>query len=499
MRVVRSSPPMVRVRFAPSPTGLLHVGNARTGLFAWFFARQNNGTYILRIEDTDQERSTRESEDAIYRDLRWLGIDWDEGPDTGGPHGPYQQSERFSIYKNHAVRLIDSGHAFWCFCSEELLEGQAGRKYPGTCRDLPKDAAAARLRANEPAVVRLKVRDGTIRFHDIVHGAMEFSSEVISDPILLRSDGSPTYNYAVVIDDALMEITHVIRGDDHLSNTPKQVLIYEALDHPLPEFAHLSTILGPDHARLSKRHGATAIAQFREAGYLPEALMNYIALLGWSPTSEGSEVISPAELVKQFRIDRVNKSPAVFDVTKLNFINRHYMKSNPALPRFVLDELEKTGWMPASDRETWLALVLDTVLASVDTISEVPAALNNVLGFPLENTTDIRETLDDPGAIDLIRRFAAEMQGKAQLTFDDYRVIVNRLKDATKRKGRQLFHPLRVALTGKSSGPELDKLIPLIETGARLRIKDVLGCKDRVQAFLARYGSAGPAMGYSKS
>jgi len=480
---------MVRVRFAPSPTGLLHVGNARTGLFAWFFARQNNGTYILRIEDTDQERSTRESEDAIYRDLGWLGIDWDEGPDTGGPHGPYRQSERFSIYRKHAVRLIDSGHAFWCFCSEELLEGQAGRKYPGTCRDLPRDAAAARLRANEPAVVRLKVRDGTIRFHDIVHGAMEFSSEVISDPILLRSDGSPTYNYAVVIDDALMEITHVIRGDDHLSNTPKQVLIYEALDHPLPEFAHLSTILGPDHARLSKRHGATAIAQFREAGYLPEALMNYIALLGWSPTSEGSEVISPAELVKQFRIDRVNKSPAVFDITKLNFINRHYLKSSPSAPQLLTQELQRAGWMPSGSGEHWVGMVADTVATSVDTATQVPAALENVLAFPLDNPSEIRDTLDDPGAIELIRRFASELDGKRELTFDDFRVIAGRLKDATRRKGKQLFHPLRAALTVKSSGPELDKLIPLIETAAQLKMKGVLSCKERVHAFLQRFGN----------
>jgi len=458
-------------------------------LFAWFFARQNNGTYILRIEDTDQERSTRESEDAIYRDLRWLGIDWDEGPDTGGPHGPYRQSERFSIYKNHAVRLIDSGHAFWCFCSEELLEGQAGRKYPGTCRDLPKDTAAARLRANEPAVVRLKVRDGTIRFHDIVHGAMEFSSEVISDPILLRSDGSPTYNYAVVIDDALMEITHVIRGDDHLSNTPKQVLIYEALDHPLPEFAHLSTILGPDHARLSKRHGATAIAQFREAGYLHEALMNYIALLGWSPTSEGSEVISPAELVKQFRIDRVNKSPAVFDVTKLNFINRHYLKSSPSAPQLLTQELQRAGWMPSGSGEHWARRVADTVAPSVDTATQLSSALENVLAFPLDNPSEIRDTLDDPGAIELIRRFAAELEGRQELTFDDFRAMAGRLKDATRRKGKQLFHPLRAALTVKSSGPELDKLIPLIETAAQLKMKGVLSCKERVHAFLQRFGN----------
>ena len=487
---------MSRVRFAPSPTGLLHVGNVRTGLFAWFFARQNKGAYILRIEDTDQERSKPEHEETIYEDLRWLGMDWDEGPDVGGPHGPYRQSERFSIYKDYALRLIQSGHAFWCFCSEEQLEIQAEQakkqnlnwRYPGTCRALSNEMVQARLTAKDPAVVRLKVREGPIRFHDVVHGAMEFSSDVISDPILLRSDGWPTYNYAVVIDDALMKITHVIRGDDHLSNTPKQVLIFEALNQPLPEFAHLSTILGPDHTRLSKRHGATAIAHFREAGYLPEALMNYIALLGWSPTSEGSEIIPPTDLVGQFRLDRVNKSPAVFDVTKLSFINRHYMKKSSVVPQLVTRELEKSGWLPEADRETWIAKVLDTVLASVDIVSQIPSALDDVLAYPVGSPSDISDTLEDPGALDLIRRFAVELEKREQLTFDDFRVIVGSLKDATKRKGKQLFHPLRAALTAKSSGPELDKLIPLIETAARLGIKGVIGCKDRVNMFLARYG-----------
>ena len=480
---------MTRVRFAPSPTGLLHVGNVRTGLFAWFFARQNNGEYILRIEDTDQERSKKEHEEGIYQDLRWLGIDWDEGPDVGGPYGPYRQSERFEIYKDYALRLIDSTSAFWCFCSEEQLESQAEHaKYPGTCRTLSKDVVQARLAAKQPAVVRLKVREGPIRFHDIVHGAMEFSSDVISDPILLRSDGWPTYNYAVVVDDALMEITHVIRGDDHLSNTPKQVLIYEAMQHPLPEFAHLSTILGPDHTRLSKRHGATSVAQFREAGYLPEALMNYIALLGWSPASDGSEVIPPSDLVKQFRLDRVNKSPAVFDVTKLNFINRHYLKTSPAVPQLVAEELRKTGWMPERDGSRWVSMVAATVAPVVDTGSQIPAALEDVLSYPLQNPADIRDTLDDPGAIELIRRFGTELESKSELTFEDFRAIVNTLKDTTKRKGKQLFHPLRAALTAKSSGPELDKLIPLIETAAQLGIKDVLSCRDRVKKFLSVYG-----------
>src|SRR5262245_34197969 len=419
---------MVRVRFAPSPTGLLHVGNARTAVFAWFFARQQNGTYMLRIEDTDQQRSTRESEEAIYRDLRWLGIDWDEGPVTGGSHGPYRQSERFDIYKKYALQLIDSGAAFWCFCSEEQLEGQADRKYPGTCRNLSKDAVTARLNSGEQAVIRLRVRDGVIRFHDIVHGSMEFASDVISDPILLRSDGWPTYNYAVVIDDALMAITHVIRGDDHLSNTPKQVLIYEALGNPLPEFAHLSTILGPDHTRLSKRHGATAIAQFREQGYLPEALVNYIALLGWSPTSEGSEVIAPQQLVRDFRLDRVNKSPAVFDVAKLNFINRHYLKSSPTARGLIAEELRKDDWMASSDGERWVEKVADTIVAGVDTATQIPLTLEKTLAFPLDDPSEIRDTVDDPGAIDLVRRFAVELEAKEQLTFDEFRSISGKLK-----------------------------------------------------------------------
>jgi nondiscriminating glutamyl-tRNA synthetase len=487
---------MIRTRFAPSPTGLLHVGNVRTGLFAWLFARQSGGAYVIRIEDTDQERSERKYEGQIYEDLRWLGLDWDEGPDIGGSFGPYRQSERHQIYKEVATRFVQEGSAYWCFCSEEELDKQAEStkaaggfwKYPGTCRSLGAEVVKSRLANKEPAVVRLRVREGAIHFHDIVHGAMEFESEVISDPILLRSDGWPTYNYAVVVDDALMKITHVIRGDDHLSNTPKQVLIYEALKVPLPEFAHLSTILGPDHTRLSKRHGATAVAQFREAGYLPEALMNYIALLGWSPVSDGSEIIPKSEIVSQFRLDRVNKSPAVFDTQKLDFINRHYMKTSPMAPILVAAEMEKSGWMPRSEQDVWLAMVMDTVVPSVDKSSDIPGALTRLLDFSIENASDIQDTLQDPGAMDLLRQFSAELQTRPFLTTSEFRLIAGSLKDATKRKGKLLFHPIRAALTMKSSGPELDKLIPMIETAAKLKIQNVNSCSSRVTAFLERYG-----------
>jgi glutamyl/glutaminyl-tRNA synthetase len=250
----------------------------------------------------------------------------------------------------------------------------------------------------------------------------------------------------------------------------------------------LSTILGPDHTRLSKRHGATAISHFREAGYLPEALMNYIAVLGWSPTSDGSEILPPADLVKQFRLDRVNKSPAVFDPGKLNFINRHYIKSSSGAEVLVGDELERAGWMPVADREVWLSLVRDTVLSGVDVISEIPNALETALAFPVDDPTDIADTVQDPAALDLIRQFATEVDDKSPLTFEEFRAIAGRLKDKTKRKGKQLFHPLRAALTAKSSGPELDKLIPLIEQAAHLAHKNVAGCRERVKIFLQRYG-----------
>ncbi|HEV7220133.1 MAG TPA: glutamate--tRNA ligase, partial [Terriglobales bacterium] len=294
----------VRVRFAPSPTGHLHVGNARTALFNWLFARHHGGTMILRIEDTDVERSEARFEDQLIGDLKWLGLDWDEGPDVGGPFGPYRQSDRVDLYREHAERLLEAHKAYLCFCTEADLQkerekAQAEHRQPiysGKCRAIDPSEAKRRRENGEPCAIRLQIPEHPIRFHDIVHGDVEFSSEVVSDPIILRSNGMPVYNYVVVIDDALMKITHVIRGDDHLSNTPKQVALYEALGWPVPEFAHLSTILGADRERLSKRHGATSIANFRDMGVLPEALVNYLALLGWAPSGGTRELFDIKEL-----------------------------------------------------------------------------------------------------------------------------------------------------------------------------------------------------------
>jgi nondiscriminating glutamyl-tRNA synthetase len=329
--------PGIRVRFAPSPTGYVHVGNARTALFNWLFARHHGGIYVLRIEDTDIGRSKEAYEQQLLEDLRWFGLDWDEGPDKGGPFGPYRQSERESIYARHATQLLEQKHAYSCFCSAEQLEAErqealkAGRqpRYSGRCRKLAPEEAARRKAAGEPAAVRLRIVDSVFSWNDLVHGPTSFSSEVIGDPILVRSDGHPAYNYAVVVDDHVMEITQVIRGDDHISNTPRQLALYRAFGWQPPEFAHLSSILGFDRSRLSKRHGATSLQSFREQGILPEALRNYLALLGWSPADGKTEIFGTRELIEQFSLDRITKSPAIFDPEKLSWLNRHYLKLSP--------------------------------------------------------------------------------------------------------------------------------------------------------------------------
>src|SRR5438445_5682538 len=375
----------VRVRFAPSPTGQLHIGNVRTALFNWLFARQKGGAFILRIEDTDLERSEARYETQLIEDLKWLGIDWDEGPDVGGPYPPYRQSDKMDVYRGYAERLINGQKAYYCFCTAEELERdrqqamaeQRQPNYSGKCWNLDRAEAQRRLAAGEPAAIRLRIPEHPIRFHDIVRGDVEFSNEVVSDPIIVRSSGMPVYNYVVVIDDADMKITHVIRGDDHISNTPKQVAVYEALGLPAPEFAHLSTILGPDRERLSKRHGATSVANFREMGILPEALMNYLALLGWAPSGGDREIFSPEELVREFSLERVTPSPAVFDMEKLHWLNRHYIKAaDPkrieqiARAYFVDAGLLRDHWGEAE--HAWFAQLLALFLPAVDMLSQLP-------------------------------------------------------------------------------------------------------------------------------
>ena len=491
----------VRVRFAPSPTGQLHVGNARTALFNWLFARQSGGVMVLRIEDTDVERSESRYETQLLDDLKWLGLDWDEGPDVGGPYAPYRQSDRLGIYREHAERLVSEGKAYLCFCSQEELERDRAQKlaaqqppiYSGKCRALDPAEAQRRRASGEAAAIRLRIPEHPIRFHDIVRGMVEFSNEVVSDPIILRSTGIPVYNYVVVVDDALMKITHVIRGDDHLSNTPKQVALYEALGWPVPEFAHLSTILGADRERLSKRHGATSIANFRDMGVLPEALMNYLALLGWAPSGGTREIFTPTELQHEFTLERVTPSAAVFDMEKLYWLNRHYIKQGPPerIQRLAEPYFIRAGLLPESPDErirAWFAKVIALLGPSVNKLDELPARASLIFNYNATEALrapDNAEVLAAPKTTDVLTAFAEQVQVAPEpLTPERFKEIMNAVKAKTGAKGKDLFHPVRIVITGSHSGPEFDKLIPILEEGAELNLpKRVMGARDRLKAF----------------
>jgi nondiscriminating glutamyl-tRNA synthetase len=472
---------------------------------------------LLRVEDTDVDRSEARFEDQLTADLKWLGLDWDEGPDVGGAYGPYRQSDRLAIYREHAERLVSERKAYLCFCTEEELQRERDRAaaehrqpiYSGKCRTIDLAEAQRRRAAGELCAIRLRIPEHPIRFHDIVHGAVEFSNEVVSDPIILRSSGMPVYNYVVVIDDALMKITHVIRGDDHLSNTPKQVALYEALGWPAPEFAHLSTILGADRERLSKRHGATSIANFRDMGVLPEALVNHLALLGWAPTGGTREIFSLDELVKEFSLERVTPSPAVFDMEKLYWLNRHYIKeSSPerieklALPyysRAIDGQLAKErGLEPRVDYPSppdvvqWFGSITRMLAPSVDRLEQLPERASLIFnydaGAALANPENA-EVLGWPPTDAVLARFTVkiledESAREGKLTAEQFKKIVNEVKAETGAKGKELFHPIRIVVTGSHSGPEFDKLIPILEEGSRLPLpKHVLSVRKRVEEF----------------
>jgi glutamyl-tRNA synthetase/nondiscriminating glutamyl-tRNA synthetase len=478
------------------------VGNARTALFNWLLAHGKDGTLVLRIEDTDTERSTRESEASILEDLRWLGLHWDEGPDVGGPHGPYRQSERLHLYASYANELITGGHAYYCFCSPTKLETDrqedlaAGRppKYRGTCRDLPIDQTRGRVEGGERAVIRFRVPEQVeVAFQDLVRGEVTFSSEVIGDPVIVRSDGRPAYNFAVVVDDAVMAITHVIRGEDHISNTPRQILLYQALGFTPPAFAHLALVLGPDHTPLSKRHGATSVAEFRARGYLPEALTNYLALLGWSPGGD-QELLPIDELARRFAIEDVGHSAGVFDPEKLAWMNRHYMKV--AAPARLAAESARyftaRGYLRRRSDEAmeYLSSLLPMATGSVDRLEEIPDRVRFVFDFDAAaalQRPDVAEVMHEPGAREVIAALAEELRNGGPLDRESFRAAATRVKQRTGQKGRALFHPIRVALTGEAGGPELDLAVPAIDRGAELPaaagLAPIVGCQERAAAF----------------
>jgi nondiscriminating glutamyl-tRNA synthetase len=461
----------IRVRFAPSPTGFLHVGNARTALFNFLFARKMGGTFILRLEDTDAERSTAEAEKATLEDLRWLALDWDEGPGRPGSHGPYRQSERVEIYHRYASNLLEKGNAYPCYCTLEELEEKRKRsvakgvppKYDGRCRNLTPEEERSLVAAGRLASLRFRVEARSVELEDRVKGRVSFDGQGIGDFIILRSDGMASYNFAVVVDDGLMEISHVIRGEDHLTNTARQLILYRALGFPPPKFAHLPLILGPERAPLSKRHGATAVAHFREEGYLPEALVNYLALLGWS-AEDGQEILSLEQLAKRFSLERVSRSSAVFDWEKLKWLNRAHMKGLRGSRALELARpfLRKSGIHLEEKKERWLGAALEAVWEEVDTLSQLADRLRIFFDEGWSMEPEAERILAREENRKVVRGLEEELRRVEEITPENYRQILSGLGKKVGVSGRELYMPLRAALTGRTRGPELDKVFILL-------------------------------------
>jgi glutamyl-tRNA synthetase len=457
----------VRVRFAPSPTGHLHIGGARTALFNWLFARNRSGKFILRIEDTDLERSTEESYRGIVDALKWLGLDWDEGPGAGGDSGPYFQSERRHLYREYAERLLSEGKAYRCFCTpeelcamrEELRSQGKDPMYTRKCRDLPSEVVENQLAEGTPHVIRFKAPlGGETTFEDIVRGSVTFPNPQIDDFVIVKSDGYPTYNFAVVVDDSLMSISHVVRGEDHLSNTPKQIMLYQALAVGVPRFAHVPLIMGADGARLSKRHGATAVGAFAEQGFLPEALVNYLALLGWA-YDDRTELFERDDLIAKFSLERVSSKAAVFDYEKLQWMNAEYMKRRPVEDkvRLVIPHLEKSGLVDSpvdSEGRAYIARVIEALGERL----KVAKQITELAGFFFGDEIDY----DQDAAEKFLRRHyvgpAFKILGERLRNLDSFEEpsIESTMKGLVSEMGLKtgdLFQPVRVALTGSRHSP----------------------------------------------
>jgi glutamyl-tRNA synthetase len=467
----------VRVRFAPSPTGHLHIGGARTAIYNWAFARKTGGTFILRIDDTDPERSTDENVQAILRGLRWLGLDWDEGPEADGAHGPYFQTQRMDTYAAALETMKANSSAYPCFCTSEQLEAKrdAGRAkggfagYDRTCRSIDPAEAAARVAAGEPHVWRIAVpldRE-EVAFDDGIRGHMSFPAAALDDFVLVRTDGTPTYNYASVIDDELMDITHVIRGDDHLSNTPRQILVFEALGHEVPTFAHLPMIWGADGKRLSKRHGATSVEAYRDEGYLPEALLNYLALLGWSLDGE-TTIVSADLLASAFSLDRVSSNPAIFDVEKLDWMNGVYIRE--MTPAQFADRM--TPWLVEAGlateevlatRRAWLETLAPLVSERVKRMDEVVP----MVGFLFVDAIEIdpaaaAKALSSRAAHDALVQVREALAALPMFTAAPIEEALRALPESLGMKPKVVFQAVRVAVTGATVSPPLFESLELL-------------------------------------
>ncbi|XP_057453752.1 glutamate--tRNA ligase, chloroplastic/mitochondrial [Lotus japonicus] len=467
----------VRVRFAPSPTGNLHVGGARTALFNYLFARSKGGKFVLRIEDTDLERSTRESEEALLRDLSWLGLDWDEGPGVGGDYGPYRQSERNSLYKQHAEKLLQSGQVYRCFCSNEELEKmkevaklkQLPPVYTGKWASATNGEVEEELKKGTPYTYRFRVPKGSLKINDIIRGEVVWNLDTLGDFVIMRSNGQPVYNFCVTVDDATMAISHVIRAEEHLPNTLRQALIYKALEFPMPHFAHVSLILAPDRSKLSKRHGATSVGQFKEMGYLPQAMVNYLALLGWGDGTE-NEFFTLDQLVEKFTIERVNKSGAVFDSTKLRWMNGQHLKAQPSEElKSLIGERWKTCGLLNESTGPFIDEAVQLLKDEVYLITEADKSLANLLSYPLHSTLQsneaesvIQDNLSDFCASLLAAYDSGDLVAALEEGPAGWQKWVKGFGKSLKRKGKSLFMPLRILLTGKLHGPDMGASVVLL-------------------------------------
>lgn len=462
----------VRVRFAPSPTGTLHIGGARTALFNWLFARHNGGKFVLRLEDTDTTRSTEVSADGIIEGLKWLGLDWDEGPDGKGSFGPYRQSERLEIYQHYIDALIESGQAYYCFCSadeikmerEKAYQEKKDYKYPGTCRSLSPAQVKEKLEQGLKPVIRLKVPStGITVVHDLVRGKVEFDNALLDDFIIVKSDGWPTYNFAVVIDDYSMKISHVIRAEEHLSNTPKQIMVYNALGLPYPEFAHVSMILAPDRSKLSKRHGATSVQEFRDEGYLPEALVNYLALLGWSPGIE-QDIFNLETMVGLFDLKNVSRSAAIYDITKLAWMNGHYLTQANMESVFPLikNKARELGWL-TDENTAYFKKVVDLVRSRAKTVmdifNEIEYFFNSVETY---DEKGLNKHFLKPEAVNKLDAVLNSISTVSAFTAPDLEKAIRDRAADMNIKAAELIHPTRLAISGRTNTPGLFEVMELL-------------------------------------
>jgi nondiscriminating glutamyl-tRNA synthetase len=467
----------IRVRYAPSPTGHLHIGNARTALFNYLFARNKGGKFILRIEDTDQKRNIEGGEQSQIKYLKWLGMDWDEGPDVGGEYGPYRQSERNDIYKVYYSKLLEEGHAYKCYCTEEELaaehDAQVARgetpRYSGKCRHLTEEQRAALEAEGRQPSIRIKVPAGKVySFDDIVKGSVSFESDGFGDWVIVKKDGIPTYNFAVVIDDYVMKISHVLRGDDHISNTPKQLMVYDLLGWEPPIFGHMTLIVNENHKKLSKRD--ESIIQFMEQyeglGYLPEALFNFITLLGWSPGGE-EEIYTKDEFIQIFDANRLSKSPAVFDKQKLEWMNNQYVKKAD-LDRIVsisLPQLIKAGRLHADMNEAereWAVKLIALFQEKMSYGAEIVDLSNMFFQDDAEYEEEAKEILSGETVPQVLKAFSEEVEGLGDFTADNIKAVIKTVQKTTGQKGKNLFMPIRSAVTGQTHGPDLNQTIELL-------------------------------------